>query len=152
MLHICTGKPCMPWGKAYYSSHWSLVMPNSFIDLKSLLVKAMGCVLKLVITWTNVDLLSVGPFGTNSNNIFIKIRIFSQENNVTIENVVCKMLAILFRSQWMTWLNPLSLSFLCQRLHKELSRKRIFWNEITQSMRELPWYMVQYILYSEFLK
>ena len=45
------------------------------------------------ITWTNADLLSIGPLETNFNEILSQGSIiFIQEN--AFENVVCKMAAI----------------------------------------------------------
>ena len=47
--------------------------------------------------WTNVEILLIGPLGTNPIEIFIKIQgIFSQE----FENTVWKMTAILIRPQY----------------------------------------------------
>ena len=47
------------------------------------------------ITWTNGHLLAIGPLVANYSEIAMKtLNIFFQENG--FENVVCKMLAILF--------------------------------------------------------
>ena len=49
------------------------------------------------IIWSNAEILLIGPRGTNFSEILIKMfTFFSQEDE--IENVVCKMEAILFRS------------------------------------------------------
>ena len=47
----------------------------------------MAPVCRQAITWTNADLLSFEPLGTNFSEICIK-NIFIQEN--AFENVVCK--------------------------------------------------------------
>ena len=49
------------------------------------------------IIWTNAVILSIGPLGTNFNEILIEIYIFIQEN--VFENVVRKMASILSRPQ-----------------------------------------------------
>ena len=50
------------------------------------------------ITWTNADLLSIGPFRTNFSEVWIKnTKLFIQEN--AFEKVVWKMAAILFWHQ-----------------------------------------------------
>ena len=49
------------------------------------------------ILWTNAGILFIGPLGTNSSEILIDIDTFSLKNS--IENVVCKMVAILSRLQ-----------------------------------------------------
>ena len=46
-------------------------------------------------TWTNADLLSIGPSGTKFNEILIKYHIFSQ--GIFFQNIVCKMAAILLQ-------------------------------------------------------
>ena len=49
------------------------------------------------IIWTNAAILLIGPLGTNFNEIFIKIQIFSFQK--FFENVGCEMSAILSRPQ-----------------------------------------------------
>ena len=50
------------------------------------------------IIWTNTNFLPVGLLWTNFCKISIKFKIFLQEN--AFENVVFKVSAILFGSQW----------------------------------------------------
>ena len=52
-----------------------------------------------VIIWANAGILLIGPLGTNFNEILIKIQIFSLKKN-TFENVVCEMLSISYRPQY----------------------------------------------------
>ena len=50
------------------------------------------------IIWTNAELLSIGPLGTNFDDILIKTLFFIQEN--ASENIVCEIAAILTRGRW----------------------------------------------------
>ena len=55
-------------------------------------------------TWTNVDLLTIVPIQTNVNKILIEREKNSFEEN-SVENVVCKMSAILSRPQHINMLH-----------------------------------------------
>ena len=58
------------------------------------------------ITWTNADSLSIGPLGTNSSEIRIKIpKLFIHEN--AFEIVVCEMSAIFSRGRKLMYQNNL---------------------------------------------
>ena len=51
------------------------------------------------ITWTNATLMSIGPLGTNFNEILNQnTKLFIHEN--ALENVFCEMAAILSRGEW----------------------------------------------------
>ena len=51
------------------------------------------------ITWTNDDLLSVGPTETNLSEIWIKMQSFSFKKINAFENAVCQMTTILLRHE-----------------------------------------------------
>ena len=89
---ICLWWPCLLGCSEL--SHRGLVAPYSISDLKH-----------QAITWTNADLLTIKFLGTNLMKFFLsKYEKFHSEN--VFENVVCKILAILFRSQIkLIWLN-----------------------------------------------
>ena len=56
------------------------------------------------ILWTNAGVLSIGPIRTNFSEILIKIKIFIHKN--ASENIVCEMVAILSRGNWINMLTP----------------------------------------------
>ena len=78
-----------PPSAAYMSANWI-----SFGSDNGLAPKR-----RQAITWTNADLLSIGPKGTNFSEIWIEIqKIVIHEN--AFENIVCKMVAILSKERW----------------------------------------------------
>ena len=52
---------------------------------------------QIIIIWTNAGILLIGPLGINFSEILVGIQTFSLKK---FENVVCKMVSILFRPQW----------------------------------------------------
>ena len=56
-------------------------------------------------SWTDIDLLSIGPLATNFSEIWIRIKKFFINEN-TFENSVCKKAAILFRGRLVNSLAP----------------------------------------------
>ena len=69
--------------------HWdSIDSDNNFSPVR-----------RQVITWSNADLLSIWPLGTNFSEIGITKTTFLNSWKCT-ENVVCEMLAILSRMRW----------------------------------------------------
>ena len=86
----------------YRKSHWgdkTILQPSYLHNGISYTGKTASLywISPQVITWTNDDVSSIGSLGTNNKNICIKIQYFTHENS--FQNGVCKMLAILFRSQ-----------------------------------------------------
>ena len=76
----------------YTSSNWvSIDSGNALLPVRC-----------LAITWTNVDLLSIGPLGTNFSQIRIKI----QNLPFMKMYVFCNMAAILSRGRWVYWHYP----------------------------------------------
>ena len=54
------------------------------------------------ITWTNDDLLWIGPLATNFSEKRIETQnLFIHEN--AFENVVCEVVAILYKKKWVNW-------------------------------------------------
>ena len=97
------------------------------------------------INWTNADLFSNGPTGTNLCEIQIKIQNYLHEN--TFENV-CKTAAILFRGRWVNWPNAcVSISCwevvlcVCEGL---LSAKLLVLQSMSKKMDAL-WFYLQMI-------
>ena len=70
------------------------------------------------ITWNGSDVLLTGPLGTVFNEIWINLLRFSLKNG--FENVVWKMVAMLFRSQWVSWYQIVS--YKCYMHSSSLSR------------------------------
>ena len=68
------------------------------------------------ITWTNTDILSVGSLGTNFSDVQRKYGNLFQAN--AFKNVVCKMSAILHRSEWAN----ITILFIVTQIHQDLSR------------------------------
>ena len=71
-----------------------------------------------VIIFTNARFLFIGPFRTNLGEILIKIKLFSYKKNVN--NVICKMAAILSQPQCVDITNQKVLSmfpWLCCKRH-----------------------------------
>ena len=55
------------------------------------------------IIWANAGITLIRTQGTNFSEIVIEIHTFSFKQENVFENVVCKIVAILSRTQWLKW-------------------------------------------------
>ena len=100
----------------YLLTHWGRVTHICVIKLTIIgSVNGLAPERRLAIIWTNGGILSIGPLGTNFNEILIKIHTFSQEN--AFENVVCETAAILSRPQCVKHVLPLKVLLHCGTHH-----------------------------------
>ena len=76
-----------------YMCQWTLW------ELRTSSGNGLSPVWRQAITWTNADLLSIRPLGTNFSEIWIKIQKFSF-TKIHLKSVICKMAAILSRKKW----------------------------------------------------
>ena len=84
----------------------------------------MSPVRRQTITWTNVDLLSIGPLGTNINGILINIETFLLRK-MRLWNTICEMAAIFSRLHWIN-VTLVLLSFL--RVYIQLGKTAMIYH------------------------
>ena len=81
-------------------THWGRVM-HIYVSKLSIIGSDNGLLPGRcqAVTWSNADLLLIGPLGTNFSEIFNWNSNISIQGNV-LENDVCKLAAILSRGKW----------------------------------------------------
>ena len=91
MAAILSQLQSVNWLKAdwWHMVSWKTGSGNGFLPALHQAITSTG-------TWTNADILSIEPSGTNLNETTMKIQKFFIYDNV-FANVSCKMVAILYR-------------------------------------------------------
>ena len=72
---------------------WLKIMHSSYKKINENVI----CNCQQAIIWTNASILSIGPLGTNVNEIWIEIKNLLEQN--AFQNVVYEMAAILSQPQ-----------------------------------------------------